>query len=260
LKAALGPADGLLQTIEVLKASGLSAFGAGATRRSAAKPFVRTIRRARRKKKLIIIGAYEFRRAYREIDYYAGAASPGVNPLTRRVGARIRRLRAEYPQALIVVCPHWLQNHWANAKEMGIASSLIDAGADIVIGTGAHMIGQCRWSESGTVILSIGDFIFNWPGYYRAYSVPPFSLIVRLDIAPKDNGWSSALKVYPIVTDNIRTGFQVQPVDRAMLASVYALLAERAPDEGAFRKYFRADEDARGLHLALTRPISPRFV
>lgn len=45
-----------------------------------------------------------------------------------------------------------------------------------------------------------------------------------------------------------------------MLASVYALLAERAPDEAAFREHFEPGEDARGLHLALTRPISPRFV
>jgi len=254
--------DGLLQTMEVLKASGFSTFGAGGTRRSAAKPFVRTVRCAGRKKALIVLSAYELTRDYKErYDYYAGAASPGVNPLNSRVGARIERLRAQDPQALIVACPHWLQNYrWANEKEIDIASALIDAGADIVIGTGAHTMGQCRWSKSGTVILSIGDFIFNWRGFYRSHSAPPFSLIARLDIAPRFGRWSSALKLYPIVTDNLRTGFQVQPVDQAMLASVYALLAERAPDEAAFCKHFEQGEDARGLHIALNRPISPRFV
>ncbi len=253
--------DGLLETIAKLEAAGISTFGAGENLKMASRPFTRHLKVAGREKALFVIGAFEFRRRYKErYDYYAAADSPGVNSLSRRrVTARIERLRRENPDALIIACPHWNRNYgWAD-KEIDLCSALIDAGADLVIGHGLHMLGQCHWSEAGTQVLSLGNFVFNSFGRYEQFLAPPFSLVARLDLKPEAEGWSSELKLYPIVTDSRRTDFQVQPVDRAMRASVYSLLAERAPDASAFHSHFEPGEDERGLHIRLTRPISPRF-
>jgi hypothetical protein len=120
------------------------------------------------------------------------------------------------------------------------------------------MLQQCFSTEAGTV-LSLGNFVFNSPGRYDKFSAPPVSLIARIEIGPQGNNWFSSLKLYPILTDNLRTDFNVQPVDWAMLSSTFSILAEHAPDPVAFRASFETAEDERGLHIKLTRPLSPRF-
>ena len=255
--------EGLLETIARLTTSGIRVFGAGENREAASKPLVRRIEVARKLKAIYVIGAFATSQIYRDrYQYYAGASKPGVNPLSpQRLTKRIKRLRSQDPTALIIVCPHWHGNYvWASDDELELSSSLISAGADLVIGHGAHMLQQCHWSESGTLLLSLGNFIFNSPGRYAKFLAPPVSLIARLEISTKADAWSSNLKLYPILTDNLRTDFNVQPVDRAMLASIYSLLAEHAPDASDFRICFEPAEDERGLHIRLKRPISHRFV
>ena len=256
-------AEGLLRTMACLKESGIRPFGAGENRKEASKPFRRRIKVNGHGKAVYVIGAFETSRAYREkYDYYARASTPGVNPLSQqRLTSGIERLRTADPDALIIVCPHWHRNYgWASDAELQICSTLVSAGADLVIGHGAHMLQQCQWSEAGTRLLSLGNFIFNSPGRYAKFLAPPFSLIARLEIAQGSDGWSSILKLYPILTDNLRTDFNVQPVDRAMLASVYSLLAEHDADSAGFRACFDPGEDERGPHIKLNRAISHRFV
>jgi UDP-N-acetylmuramyl pentapeptide synthase/acylphosphatase/poly-gamma-glutamate capsule biosynthesis protein CapA/YwtB (metallophosphatase superfamily) len=253
---------GLLQTITRLKKSGFSVFGAGKSLREASRPFKWRIRCNGEALSVFVVGAYEIRRHYREqFDYYAKADSPGVNPLSyQRVSDRIRRLRAANPDALIIACPHWYRNYrWVGDKQNAISSALISAGADLVIGHGAHMLGQCHWSDGGTQVLSLGNFVFNSPGRYAAFSAPPYSLVARLELTAENDGWSSELRLYPIVTDNRRTKFRVQPVDQPLLTEVYSLLSEKAPDSGSFRSNFKPAEDDYGQHIKLIRPLSPRF-
>ncbi len=144
-------------------------------------------------------------------------------------------------------------------KEIGVSAVSLANNHTMDFGNDGLLETIAKLKAAGTQLLSLGNFVFNSSGRYDAFSAPPLSLIARLDLKPEIEGWSSALKLYPIVTDNRRTGFQVQPVDRAMLASAYSLLAERAPDASAFRSHFELGEDERGLHIRLTRPISLPF-
>jgi UDP-N-acetylmuramoyl-tripeptide--D-alanyl-D-alanine ligase len=122
------------------------------------------------------------------------------------------------------------------------------------------MLGQCHWEQGGTQVLSVGNFVFNTLGQYEKCSAPPFSLIARIEFRPKLIGWSAALKIYPIISDNRQTNFRPQPIASSTLSSVHALLANHAPDgRASFNANFKMGEDDRGPHIFLTQPISPRF-
>jgi D-alanine-D-alanine ligase-like ATP-grasp enzyme/poly-gamma-glutamate capsule biosynthesis protein CapA/YwtB (metallophosphatase superfamily) len=255
-------AEGLLETIERLGRAGIPVFGAGENRRAASKPLIYRIEVAGVSKTIHVIGALESSRKYQEqYRFYAGASAPGVNRLSRQgLSKRIKKLRVAEPQALIIVCPHWHQNYkWASDGNLELSSTLLSAGADLVIGHGAHMLQQCYWSEAGTILMSLGNFVFNSPGRYANFSAPPFSLIARIELGVKRNRWSSSLNLYPIVTDNLQTGFHVKPVNEKMLSEVYSLLTIHAPNALDFRNSFEPAEDERGFHIKLTRPISLRF-
>ena len=254
--------DALLETIARLNSEGFSVFGAGDTRQAASKPYRFRARIDGREKRVFVFTGFEVGRRYeREYNYYATKSSAGVSALSlRRLVRQIERTRTRHPDALIVCCPHWYVNYeWVGLEARELSANLIAAGADVVIGSGTHMLGQCLWSEAGTQILSLGNFVFNSVVSYDAYSAPPFSLVARLTMGLEDDRWSSSLKLYPLVTDNVRTDFRPHAINSAALSRVYTLLADTAPNEADFREHFEPDEDERGPHINLRRAISTRF-
>ena len=248
----------LLETIAKLLEAGIAVFGAGKDQRAASKPLKRFVRVAGRKKNFFVVGAF----AFRSHDYYATVTTPGVQPA----------LQAEaYPP-----------DRAAKGEESRCADRRMSAlEAALCVGErqrdGDLRGASCRRSRYGywpwpahawTMPLvggghrsldPIGNFVLNSPGRYARYAAPPFGFVTRLDIHPRNNGWASDLKLYPIVTDNRRTDYQARPVDRAMLTSIFSLLKKHAPDLSAFHEHFEKAEDERGFHLRLLRPISPRF-
>jgi hypothetical protein len=71
-----------------------------------------------------------------------------------------------------------------------------------------------RYSYQGIIACSIGNFVFNSPGRYRKMQAPPYSFIVKLHITENEGQWHVAPCFYPIVSDNLTTGFQVRPVTK----------------------------------------------
>jgi UDP-N-acetylmuramoyl-tripeptide--D-alanyl-D-alanine ligase len=254
--------DVLLKSIKHLQRSDISVFGAGRDLLTASRPLIRDITVGGVPQTVYILGAFSVSQKYRnEYNYYADTSAAGVNPLSpQRIMKQVKRLRRANPAALIIVCPHWHRNYvWASEAQLKLSSKILSVGADLIIGHGAHMLQQCHWSESGTLLMSLGNFIFNSPGRYAKFSAPPFSLIARIEISLLGAARSATLKLYPIVTDNIRTDFNVQPIDRATLASIYKLLDEKAPAGSSFRDCFETGDDKWGLHIKLNKAISPRF-
>lgn len=158
---------GLEQTLE----TDLEFFG------TEEKPFI--------DKNFIIVGAY-----HKKID--------NVNTLDVK---QIQDLREKYPDKLLIVFPHWGTNYKLKSNnQTRMAHDLIDVGADLILGHGAHMMQEIEQYKGKWIVYSLGNFVFNSPGRYESKNVEPFSLIARLE--------SETLKLYPIYTDNKITNYQ----------------------------------------------------
>ena len=64
---------------------------------------------------------------------------------------------------------------------------LIDAGADLVIGHGAHNLQQIERYRDHWIIYSLGNFLYNNFGNFNKYNAPPYSLIVKLILEQNNN-------------------------------------------------------------------------
>jgi hypothetical protein len=57
----------------------------------------------------------------------------------------------------------------------------IDAGADLVLGHGPHMIRRAELYKGKLIMYSLGNFIFDHPGIHRIRFLPMISAAVKLD-------------------------------------------------------------------------------
>ena len=179
---------GLIDTIQALKAGGIGFFGAGQTREEANAVVHHHAAVGSLELHLIFAGGFEFRRNHQQWGYYAGPATAGVN-MWSKASAReqLCALRQEYPDAFIIAFPHWGSNYeYASERQQSLGRVLCDAGADLVIGHGSHMMQEITRYGSKWLVYGIGNFIFNSPGRFAGYEVLPFGLIGRLTLRLKE--------------------------------------------------------------------------
>ena len=237
--------DGFKQTLESLRGHGIRFFGAGYDIKQAGRPFIETIPVGNHTFKLVVISAFEYRKGYDEdFSFYASSSKGGVNPLSlRRIAKKIKKIRKDNDNVYIVAYPHWggARNYgWKTDTQTRMAYKLIDAGVDIVIAHGPHNLQQIEQYRGKWIIYSIGNFMYNSMGNYSQYNAPPFSLAVKLifkeqknftsnntEAAASDNQIKGYMKLYPIVTDNNLTNFQVRFVDKKEFEIVCNLLIEK---------------------------------
>lgn len=199
----LGP-QGLMQTLSTLKAVGISAFGGGENFSSAIRPFRTTLPNG---DEVALFGLFEEQSSYRnQYHFYAEGDAPGVASLDiPRFRESVNTLRAENPHIFVIAFPHWGKNYRSvtdQQKKQG--EELLNAGADIVIGQGAH-IRQEMWQYHGKwIIAGIGNFVFHSPGRYQKEGVPPYSLLAKLFFSEEQ----VRLRLYPLLTDNLRTNYR----------------------------------------------------
>ena len=173
-------------------------------------------------------------RRYKEkYHFFATVESPGINELTQEAQVKnISEIRRSDPEALIVVFPHWQgqdykwasQNSWIRE----ICHAFIDAGADYVLGQGPHMLNDIEKYRDGVIAYSIGNFIFNSPGRYKKFGVPPYSFVVRLEVAENKDRWTVKSYFHPIVTDNRSTSYKVTPIKGEEAKELLQILRDRA--------------------------------
>jgi poly-gamma-glutamate synthesis protein (capsule biosynthesis protein) len=90
---------------------------------------------------------------------------PRTGPLDRealrRISGDIRRLAKEVDT--VVVLPHWgtQYTHVAEDSQRTAAASFVEAGADLVLGGHPHWVQGWEQRGSGTVVHSLGNFIFD---------------------------------------------------------------------------------------------------
>ncbi|WP_166354826.1 CapA family protein [Phytoactinopolyspora limicola] len=244
----------LLDTRAQLEQAGIVAFGAGATLADAAAPHTITLGSAEEQRRIHVISAMEVQRKLRdEYGFYATADQPGVNPMSvRRISGQIEELKRTDPTALVVVYPHWGGNYvWVRESAQRASAAFSAAGADLIIGHGAHMLQQISIADHHATVYSLGNFVFNWSGRFSQYDVPPFGLVARVGVEPAADHWAIDVRLYPIASDNKTTGFTPRPATDNEFEGIVATLRDVDLD-GSFTDRARYQTDPYGPHIAFS--------
>jgi len=134
-----------------------------------------------------------------EYKSYAKGDRGGINPLNiDKVKLTIERIKNIDPDTLVILFPHWGNNYqWKSNVQAQLATDLLKAGADLIIGHGAHMIQEIEKVNNKWIVYSIGNFMFNSPGRYKKLKAPPYSLVARLIAIPRQTKLTVMLRFYP---------------------------------------------------------------
>ncbi|HKQ53564.1 MAG TPA: CapA family protein [Pyrinomonadaceae bacterium] len=150
--------DGLLETIDHLKARGLRSVGAGRTDAAAEAPVVLNV-------KGIKIAFVAFTAVEPLRGVWTGVARAPPSALSRAVTAA----RAE-GAAVVVVSLHWGTEYASRpgARQRELAQAAVEAGADLVLGHHTHTLqGLEAFAQGRTrralVAYSLGNFVFDSP-------------------------------------------------------------------------------------------------
>lgn len=242
--------QGLTQTLNVLRQNGLHAFGAGANEPDAARPAVLDFSINGRPLRVLIAAGFEYRSSYETAyAFYARKTTGGVNEWSvPKATAQIQALRKANPDAFIIAFPHWGKNYqWKTAGQTALGHALIDAGADMVMGHGAHQLQEIEPYRGRWIIYSLGNFMFNSPGRYEKESGFPFSLAALLTITEKNGGLDFGLRLYPILSDNRITGYQTRPVTAKEFESIHKNIITHSIDPGFLQTTLTRGRDEAGL-------------
>jgi poly-gamma-glutamate capsule biosynthesis protein CapA/YwtB (metallophosphatase superfamily) len=145
---------GILQTIANLKKNGLKYSGAGKDLAAARKPALLKAGGIT----VAILGYDAIQKGY-----FAGPDEIGSSQLSlKRATTDIQRARAAGAD-LVIVFPHWgieYRNKPFEAQQQ-LARSIIDAGADMIIGNHAHWIGAVEIYKGKPIWYALGNFVFD---------------------------------------------------------------------------------------------------
>jgi poly-gamma-glutamate synthesis protein (capsule biosynthesis protein) len=151
---------GLQDTLRVKRTSPVPVVGIGANRRAAFTPY----RVALRGSTFAFFGADGSFREGASSVWAAGVSNPGIAAAhTDRPGALLSAVRAASRRGdVVVVYLHWgkeLQG-CPTPQQHGTARALADAGADIVVGSHAHVLLGSGWMGATYVNYGLGNFLW----------------------------------------------------------------------------------------------------
>ncbi|RST59182.1 hypothetical protein D5F11_013725 [Siminovitchia terrae] len=194
--------EGLEQTIRTFEQAKIDVIGAGFNQTDAEKPIIKVINKTR----IAIFNAYWYRNPmYREFDFYAIGDQPGVACLSGHILEQVKKEKSAYPNGKVLVIAHWgVDFKTVHPKQREYAHSLVNAGADIIIGHGAHMIQEIEQIDSSIIAYSIGNGVFNSDGEYGRRFVAPYSMIAQIQLDQSE----MELRLYPIYSNNLETFWQ----------------------------------------------------
>lgn len=243
----------MARTIARLEEAGICVFGAGPDRERAEAPLTLPLDFGGETRNVHILGAKARERKLAEFGFFATDDSPGVALLSlERMGAQIRQLKQEDPASLVIVYPHWNFDYkWPTPRLRERGQALIEAGADLVIGHGTHIMNDFTLEGGRGIVWSLGNFQFNWAGRYaKMPEAVPYSLVARLVLGLEDGAWTTDLRLYPTRCDNPALDYQPRPVTEAEAAEVAEILTRKAQEAGQPGRYSARQDDI-GWHVVV---------
>ena len=145
---------GILETIANLKHDGIASSGSGKNLAAARKPGLFTLRGT-----TVAILAYDAIAA----GYHATATRIGSAPLVASyVRQDVRAARAAGAD-VVIVFPHWGTEYQSKPFEaqQKLARTIIDSGADMVIGNHAHWAAAMEIYRGKPIWYALGNFVFD---------------------------------------------------------------------------------------------------
>jgi len=204
-----GP-EALLDSLRRLRGAGIQPVGAGQNSLAAHYPLLINVGRLR----IAFL-------AYVDIDpkeAAAGVDRPGVawlDPSQALADIRFARPLAD----LVIVCPHWGVEYALKPTrdQVEIAHQMIDAGADLIVGSHPHVVQPLESYHEHWIAYSLGNFVFDQqdPAAHRG-------LMLRVTVRDKQ-----ITEVLPIDI-KINSSFQAT-LAPATSRPAKPLLAERKP-------------------------------
>ena len=225
--------EGLMHTLQHLKKHDIAVFGAGLTAGQAAAPHIKSFNIDGKIFQMAVIGSFEYRKKYdKQYRFYASGNKPGSNvlsiPETRR---QIAQITAKYPDAFILMYPHWGNNYaWKNHRQTEIAHALIDAGADLILGHGAHKIQEIKQYKGKWIVYNLGNFLFNTSGGFQRLNAEPYGMAAMLELTKKSHGFAIHVNLYPIFSDNRVTDFQPYFLSKDEAETFLKAMQEKSPE------------------------------
>lgn len=155
----------LLQTIELVDEAGIARVGAGADR-------VEAMRATILERGGVRFGFLAFNaigETPRATAGRPGAATirmqPRLGPLNQRDVERFARAVAVLDATVdaVIVLPHWGAQYSfdVHPDQRTVARALVDAGADLIVGTHSHWVGGIERIGDAPVAYSLGNFVFD---------------------------------------------------------------------------------------------------
>lgn len=232
-------APGLTSTRAALAQRGIAAFGAGATLGEAARPFRADLRIGRQRLRVVVLGAFERRTSDWQMGAYATDSGPGTYPLVKEtIVSQIRTMKKADPDLFVVAFPHWGKNYaWRSPAQAELGHALVDAGADIVLGHGAHLHQEIEPYKGRLIVYSLGNFVFLSPGRYKKRGMQGSSLVARLDFIEQGDKLGLSASLYFIASNNLRTDYQ----PRLLRGSAFEKATRRLLDRGSLPEAARSE-------------------
>jgi poly-gamma-glutamate synthesis protein (capsule biosynthesis protein) len=150
---------GLQDTLAASKATGLPLVGLGQDEDQAYAPYLATVKGQR----VAVIGATQVLDAALVGPWTAGPGKPGMAS-AKRVDRLVAAVQAARAQAdTVVVFLHWGQelNPCPLPTQQSLAQALVDAGADVVVGSHAHVLLGGGYLGKAYVDYGLGNFAFD---------------------------------------------------------------------------------------------------
>jgi len=221
---------GFRETVDHLSRAGIASFGAGMSEADASEPYRVSIRYGSQVLQVAVIGAYWYRSSFDEKhDLYAYEERPGVRDLEDGVLIQqIGELARETPRPYIIVFPHWGKNYrWKNDVQTQTAHALIDAGADLIIGHGAHHFQEVELYNRRWILYNLGNFMFLTPGLYERKNAHPYSLAAGVIFKPSTDGQPVVrVRLYVLFSDNRESDLQTYLVSGDKFREAVTLMQE----------------------------------
>lgn len=150
--------EGLYHTMELLDKNGIAHFGAGHNAEEAGAPAVLECQG----KTICLLGyLQEYRYFYRGDGYHPSSDVGGINIYSReRVVADVKTYKSIYDY--VFVMPHWGTEGsvYPKQQELEDARQIIEAGADGVIASHAHIVQPVIKYHNHVIAMNLGNFAF----------------------------------------------------------------------------------------------------
>ena len=148
--------EAFAEMLDLLKDAGLAQFGGGHNLKEAHTPLILE----RKGLRIALLGYNEFMPRSFEADYNAPGSAWSED---EQVVADIKAARSVHKADLVIPVMHWGWENEpiANTRQRQLARTMIDAGADAVIGGHPHVTQDIEHYKGKPVVYSVGNFVMK---------------------------------------------------------------------------------------------------